>query len=623
MKNKSVILILFMLFSITAISLMSLSTITVVADEGGGPPFMDWERPPPPTVVGRNESYWDFNNDTVIGWRITMEQDGSRMSMNMIFNISSMKYLINASGDEEHGYKDFYGVMLNQMYFNTSTNSLKEYTNHTIHPIINASLINYTNTEPSEMMVPFNLEAVGGAGPLLNAFIPKNNSRVLDLHWCANATRWLYGYFLTNGTEKENPPTWGVSMSVDTSSNSTHYWSNTWDTYAHMFYYPNGTLRTGEMKAYIGDPSELQTPMTINMTRIFDFNPLDDLEWSVDVGDVFYMGMQGNESKIEIVEFHNFTTDENYNFMNPIALQEVIANVSQWDKDTEIWNVVQENGTIGVANEDYPLVFKEESFNMLVPNRTTGSELAESCAFLTSMYPDITFEYGDYWVKIINDTTPQGILYWEFFPDGILKYFYTDNFEFGPPDSELVFYFLNNITINGEHSAKIYPFGTDEFQITVNISVSADKLLLYSGFHRNPFDVDLKDGLVFIDVMLNDTGARDPPINITIKYNEYKYENINLWWFNRLADGGNGAWEVVAFTDLGDGKIIAFVDHTSVFALTGTEIPPQWNWNWNWNFDFDLSQPPPTPSEISFGYFFLIFGAIGIIGLAIYKKRKI
>lgn len=185
-------------------------------------------------------------------------------------------------------------------------------------------------------------------------------------------------------------------------------------------------------------------------------------------------------------------------------------------------------------------------------------------------------------------------------------------------------YFLNNITINGEFSANIDPFGTDEFQINVNISVSVDKLLLYSGCHLNPFEVNLNDGLVFFNVMLNDTGTLDIPMNITIKYNEYKYENINLWWFDPDADGGNGAWEVVAFTDLGDGKIIAFVDHTSVFALTGTEIPLQWkNWNWNWNWNLDLTPPPPPPSEISFGFFFLIFAAIGIIGLAIYKKRKI
>lgn len=340
MKNKSVILILFMLFSITALSLMSLSTITVVADEGGGPPFMDWDRPP--TVIDKAGNYWDFDNDTVIGWRVTMEQESSSMSMNIIYNISSMKYLINASGDPDQGYYDSYGVMLNPMYFNTSTNSLKEYTNHTIYPIVNASLINYTNTEPSEKMYPFNFETAGGGGPLLNAFIPKNNSNDLDLHWCANASRWVYGYVLTNGTEIDRAPNWGVSMSVNTTSNSTYYWNDTLGTYARMIYYPNGTLRTGEMKAYIGGPDQLQTPMTVNMTRIFDFNPLDDLEWSVDVGDVFYIGGTIGETKIEIVKFQNFTTDDDYPYMMPIALQEVIANVSSWNKTTETWDVFQD-----------------------------------------------------------------------------------------------------------------------------------------------------------------------------------------------------------------------------------------------------------------------------------------
>ncbi len=61
------------------------------------------------------------------------------------------------------------------------------------------------------------------------------------------------------------------------------------------------------------------------------------------------------------------------------------------------------------------------------------------------------------------------------------------------------------------------------------------------------------------------------PLNITIQYDANKFETVKVWWFNSSADGGKGSWEELSFVDLGNGVILISLNHTSVFAMTGTE----------------------------------------------------
>ncbi len=630
MKKKSMTLILLMLFSITIISLMSMNVINVVADEGGGPPFMDWERPPPSDKSG---NYWDFDNGTIVGW-IEKEYEENKIGERLkIFNISSMKYLINASGDEEHGYQDYYGVMLKQMYWNTTDDELKEHDNLNDFPIINASLINYTTSNPSEKMLPYDIndDSIGGQGIFLLPFIPKNSSDVLDIHWCADASRWFYGYFLTNGTCSSQIGSWGAKMAV--TSNSIYYWNNTWGTYARMVYDEHGILTNGEMRAYFGPPDDLKTPKNIDYTRIYDYNPLNELEWPVvAVGDEIFLKNYTEDKKLTITKFEYKNIDS---MDGMLAVQVVKANYSRWT-GTE-WEVEQPDMYIGAANEQNPFVLGDgiQTYApFIIPKSFDGGP---SGYYMARLYDNVKdyFQYdnvtnGVNWVKLYNSTTEHYSLL-KYYENGLVQLYYTTDRSMWQHDESGVtnFWFLKDSPIQMvtllsgvSHELSLTPVGMSGFEITVNITVSSDTTFIFSAFIQQAFQSAMPFTIFYLDLWLN-ISSISGFVNITITYDSVVFGNIELWWFNESANEGQGEWQQVPIGINGD-TITITLDHLSLYSLTGERIW-NWNWNWNWNFDLDLSQPPPPqpPSEIPFGYFFLIFMAIGIIGLVIYKKRKI
>ena len=81
MKKQKAILILALILPLTLISFLSLTPI----DGRAAPTPLDWGTPAP---GGR---YWDFDNNTIVGWQV----DGDVEPYQLIYNISSMKYLKN------------------------------------------------------------------------------------------------------------------------------------------------------------------------------------------------------------------------------------------------------------------------------------------------------------------------------------------------------------------------------------------------------------------------------------------------------------------------------------------------------------------------------------------------
>ncbi len=504
-----------------------------------------------PTPDSPNEGvFWDFDNDTIIGWRVVGSMGSQPYGiMDYVFNISSITYFEDFEGSNI----DYYGIQLDYMYFNTSTNSLEVYSQMGIPMTLNYSLVNFTYGGSGDF---YGTPMMGG--PLaVNPFIPINGTEEgLMLQWCAERLIDDYSVFLGGDMSPEitYPDIYTMRLENLTSGE-----------YVQATYYDNGTLKTGEFFSYSYMGTSYPEGIKLNFTRITDFNPLDELEWSVDIGDVFYEGSLKDEYKIEIIDFINITSTG-----MPVAVQEVRANISVWHYISESWFIAFENITIGIANELYPIYAIGMTGPIyIVPLGTTGEELAMSMSFLTGWFPELEMTYGDIWFKMTN-TTSEGYYYTGFFPDGLLKYMYTKNY-MSPYD--MVTFYKNSTVINGAYDFEIEPYGTDDFTINVNISVSDDTHLLYAGMDRNPTNVSLNDGLLFIDLFLNETNNLEGLLNITIDYNVLEYGNIKTWWFNMSADEGNGAWEEIPYTYLGAGKLEVSVNHTSFFALAGTSFP--------------------------------------------------
>ncbi len=627
MKNKGIFLILLLAISLTGILLVSREITYVAADQGGGPPFMDWETAP--TDIGASyDRYWDFNNNTIIAWRLKNLEGSSFQDSMKIFNITSMRYLPNATGENVN----YYAVMLKQMYFNATLMTVKEYTDLSAHPIVNASLINFTNAQVTQKMLPYDVNGPLGGDPLLaNPFIPKNESGALEIPWCANALRWLYGYWLSNGSGRL--PTYGAYLT--TTSNSIYYYNNTEQTYARLIYDENGILQTGEIRGYIGPPGENHEPQTINYTRTYDFNPVDNLTWPVNINDVLYINNYSTKLRFTITNFKNINVDTHKGLL---TAQVIKANISEWDGNT--WVQVRTDTNIAAANEIDPFILSGDiqlQYPYIVPSEVSNLGDALDSWYdkaKSNFYFDMV-SHGQNWVKIRNSST-NVIALLKYYKNGLLHVMYApNNTLWDPRDETKMFFYLTDFPVylttlqQGITNQIVFnPSGQSGFQITANISVSRDDILLFSGFTEIPLQNVPSRAIFYFDLHINNTDNLSGPINITITVNTNLYSDFQLFWFNDTANNGEGAWEEIPIQIQGD-TISFTIDHLCYFTLSGTKHLI-WNWNWDWfrNFklNFEIPETPPTiiieQQIIPLGGFFLVFMSLSIIALVVCIKKR-
>ncbi len=523
-----------------------------ITNATGATPFTPTPDPPNENV------YWNFDNDTLIGWRMDT-WDGSIYagSYEYYFNISSTPYII----DYESTGINWYSVQLTLLYFNTSTNSLEPlFVGGGSTATYNYSLTNFTVGD----------DFIPGTGPLYFApFIPTNGSDGLLLQWCAERLTSDYPFMLGGDTNPNlsYPGTNTIRFENSTGSGE----------YLESVYFDNGTCKSTEIFSYM--EGSAPNGVTINYTRIYDFNPLDDLEWSVDVGDDIYYGCKQDPNSFEfqfkIVDIINRTSL--WMGIFPMPLQDIRANWSIWDNISMSWQVMMDNFTIGIANELYAIyMFEMMGLPCIYPIGTTGEDLFHSIVIY--MGADVEYTYDEYSLFMKN-TTAEGEGYMEVVQNGLLKYMWTENLMLFPVDVQL--FYKNSTIINGDYDFDIEPYGEDEFSVHVNMSVAEDTHLLFAALDRNPSNIMLDDGLLFIDLFLNDTDNLQGLVNITIDYDNAKYRNINLWWFDRSAYGGIGDWIEISYTDLGSGTLEVLVDHVSFFALSGNSLPGPFTLNEN------------------------------------------
>jgi hypothetical protein len=491
---------------------------------------------PPPPATG--SEYWDFNKSEVVGWRATQYFNTSVISsVDFIYNISDIIYS-NLLGT------DYYIIQLAEMYFNATSSKVEEFSNRIEHPLQNRSVINFTAGE----MHP---EFMGAANEI-NLFI-HNNGSGLALDWCATA--------LTTTTYS------GVCFVPDiqinaTTSNQIFINDTITPNYVNLIYYQNGTLNTGEIYQDFGAVGYIK----INYTRILDFNRIDDLVWSANIGDPIYLGYNLDETRIIIKEFLNVTEP----YFGP--WQYVVGNYSVWNSTSEVWAVAQSDMNISQANENMVLPAN------IIPNGTTGKQLSKYFEPLVFFAGQIdTMTYGDYWIYLENSTTGAYAKY-SYYPNGILKYNYISNFTdiYGTPNGTMILNYYKNITTltSGISTIAFDAYDLeDDFNISVDIEVLNDVDFFFSGFPENPSNISLTNSLLYFDLMVNESANLNYPLNITIDYNISLGDSYKLWFFNDTQSVWD--WEEIPIIDYYNGTLIASVDHTSVFALTGNFSGPQ------------------------------------------------
>jgi len=580
MKNKKE--------SVLVLSLLLVLSITSIGIKNGTSATPLIPTPDPPN----DNIYWDFDAGTFIGWELGFYNGTTLlMSFELIYNISALTYFINYSGLGIN----YYGVQLKQAYFNATTNSLKEYpTSPYSYPVLNCSMANFTLGSFT------GIPSFGMSYLIVNPFIPINGTDGLMTEWCAYGLADEYSMFIGGDL---NPDVSFPSSNTILFENSTASGE-----YVKLVYYDNGTLETAILYSYGG--GYYPEGISYNYTRIFDFNPIDEVEWNVEIGDEFYMGFRHFEYKYVIVDFVNHT---GYGMYGMTAYQSITADVYRWNILTETWILQSEDFPIASANNEWSYLTQTMMGSgmggpqLLVPNGTTVDDMLTYFNYVLPMYsPDIELEHGANYIKLFNATSQEYIFYVEFTSEGIIKYIINRLILLISDPYAMVYYYMNSEVISGMHNFNIEPYGTSDFQVAANITVSEDTHLLYAGLDYNPTNKTLPNTFLVLNVFLNETSNLVGELNLTITYDPLKYESLEVWGFNYAADGGMGAWEKIDFIQPVNGTIIISVDHLSLFALV--EAEPE----------------EIIPEEIiPFGVFYVLFMILSIIGLIVYSKRKL
>ena len=519
--------------------------------------------------------YWDFSNDTIISWKVKSPFG----VMDEIYNITSFENITMFS-------ESCYAVQMERLYWNLTASELRpviEFNN--TFPMKNVSMISYNEN----MMFPFDVSGENGLATILNPFIPKNSSNVLDIHWSANALELFYSSFMTNDAYN--------TSDIIVTPNSIIFSNNSLGVYTKLVYYNNGTLETGEMKFIDHENSDIL--VQINYTRFFrDYNPLNTIEWAVEEGDILYTGISLFDVSFEIINITEYTKIEDYFFI--FSYQLVWSNVSAYNTTTETWFNFNDYYTVlGSGNDDNSFIIQIVNddddlnwFQWLFPNSSTlikdiMNNLNYSIRLIAEGYYD-TFEYdcNNNWFKLINKTSGE-FEYWKMNnKSGIPEYTYSESIERFFSEPYICFNKENHTLLDSsikEIDVKMYDL---DVNVSLNISVTEDTIFYSSGFPINPTNYTLEDDIGYLYLLVENSTRLDQtyftPINLSIDVGENeRFTNISFWWFNVSfelpMDFDNltytGEWLELDVNTINNKSITLFINHTSIFAICGIPIP--------------------------------------------------
>ncbi|MHA1723338.1 MAG: hypothetical protein ACTSXH_00640 [Promethearchaeota archaeon] len=492
---------------------------------------------PPPPDTASPLPYWGFDVNTTIGWKLTVVEGeiGGPRELDLIYNITEIKLIENGIqfGEDK---ANAYGIVLDRLFWNAnaSTPGLEPLRNVIDdYPLLNVSLVNYTKSDPLPVMFPFDPEAPEEGSLLLaNPFIPINGTDDKpDLNYSAELLYPFYNFSLCMGKAPTN-------TSTTTDTDHITYWRIDYDnsdngTYAHLIYDINGTLTTGEVSIITSDSEKV----TINYTRITDFNPVNEIEWAYDVGDIFYEGQATAELRIEIVDINETTIiQEN----ESLTYQELWANITAWDGGEQKW-VQVDYIPIGRANDYDPMIIIEGPSFFLLPINTTGYDVEQHWKQYADDSPYVdTVETGSNWIRIYSSNN-DSYVYMEYYGNGVLKYFHKYSVaDFAGPGDTVMFYKNSTVISGPDNEFVIYPFGAEnDFQIKISINVSQATHVLFAAFHYLPIENELENALVYLDIWMNDSSYLTE-LNITILCTDDYDDGLKLQKLNY--SGSSPVW---------------------------------------------------------------------------------
>jgi len=351
-RDKRILLIFLVLFP----TLMILSSL--FTNVKGGPYV--------PESHADNEWHWDvdvgdqmyFEGEYILSNATTGEVFMMYKEL-MIYNITSIENITT----NWLGSSQFSQVNATQCYYNVTSDKLEAY-----GPSSEIALFGYNSTDTishriraGQSGMPFILPINGTNGLEVNVLDDIINESFYDPMSQFGGFN-AFDYF-------ESAPT----------SNRIYFSNSTDGFFAEGYYFDNGTINWGSvyLKVEMGNGPVL---INVTMTRVFDYDITDEVQWGINIGDTFIYDWYEGSSSIEdadeffvnITGFSETMFEKNKNSFsgNPIqmAYQVVHADIYEWngtDYDQVEWDL-----PIGIANNFYPQYFdlgEPNPYNFLYP----------------------------------------------------------------------------------------------------------------------------------------------------------------------------------------------------------------------------------------------------------------
>ncbi len=330
-----------------------------------------------------NDWHWGIDVGDELYWEVeVITTNGSSGEVIMMFrdiwiyNITSIE---NVTTDWL-GVNDFSLVNATQCYYNVTEGELEPYGGP-----LEFALFGYNSSDT----IQHKYRAGMGGAPYI---LPLNGSNNLEVDVLDDILNESFYYPLsTQGYNQFN------EYSSNAVNNSILFKNSSENYYMYLEYgITDGVVQfvEGYMKVDMGGPMYVN----VTMQRVLDYDITDEIEWGVDIGDIFYYdytegGSSCYDIKIEIIDIVDVMLPKSHNYFSDediyMVFQAVYSNLSVWDGYE--YTLDSSYFPIGYANNFYFQYFDEgisPEFNFIYPNNTVKE--------------DIEFMWNNYTLNIWN-----------------------------------------------------------------------------------------------------------------------------------------------------------------------------------------------------------------------------
>lgn len=318
-----------------------------------------------------------------------------------IYNITSIE---NVTLDY-HGINDFSQVNATQCYYNLTSTEIEEYDDP-----YEFALFGFNNSDTIKHKY-----RAGRSGTSM--LLPLNGSNNLQVGIMADILNesFYYPSGVATGYNQFDHYESNLMTNRILFSNSTDGY------FTESFFYDNGTLKSATAYLVIW----MNGPVYINatLTRVFDYDITDEVEWGISIGeDIYYEFYEGNswiddadDIKIHITDISPLMLEKNKNWFdinNPINMiyEVVYADIYGWNGTA--YELFETDEPIGFANNFYPQYFDSMGpmLTFVYPNNVQREDFEfmwnnDTVKIWEIPFDEITYYENGYLRTVLKNTT--------------------------------------------------------------------------------------------------------------------------------------------------------------------------------------------------------------------------